>query len=115
MSFIAKNQFFVFLFAVAIGCVLGLLFTIKNFIKHRFKNKVIKVFCDISVFIVCAICFNYLTYIFEFPNLRTYIFLGFFVGIFLHLKSFDLILAKLYKKIYNIIKYKKNKRKNCNE
>lgn len=112
MSFVVSNQFFVFLCSIGFGCIIGFLFSIKNVIKKRLNNKALKIFCDVLVFILCAFCFNYLSFVIYFPNFRVYILLGFFVGIYVHLKSFNLILAKINKKIYNIIK---NKRESNNE
>lgn len=110
--FVTASQFYVFVSCVAFGSVFGILFGLSDCVKLFIKSKTLKVLSDVLAFIV--VCFSYIVYayVLKFPNLRAYMFLGVFAGILLTFKSFNILLAKTVKKIYNICVKKKRKIEN---
>lgn len=113
--FVSSGQIFVFIACIAFGGVSGLVFFIISPFKMICKNKIIYAVLDF-------LCFALITYLFllfynryKFPNLRAYMIIGVFLGLLCYFKSFNIILAKVQKKFYNIIKeIKINKGRNKN-
>lgn len=110
--FVTASQIYVFIACVALGGFFGALLSISCSIKYFIKNIYLKALPDFIVFSLCALIYAILSYNMKFPNVRMYMFLGIFVGIVTYLKSFHILLAKIIKKIYNIIKRKKVNPKN---
>jgi len=108
---VSKNQFYVFIACVAFGAVCGLIFGVLSIFKCFFKSKILKFFPDVISGILSGLIFILYTYLFNFPNLRVYMLVGFFLGLVGYFKSFNIILAKSAEKIYNVYKLKKVKRK----
>ncbi len=110
--FVTLSQFYVFLSCLAFGGVSGSLFSITFLLKCKIDTKIIKAIID--VFCCVIITFLYLLYSFymKFPSLRLYMIVGVVFGICLYIKSFHIILAKLCKKLYNILKKSKEKKIN---
>ncbi len=104
MTFVSEGQIFVFIACVAIGAVGGVCFSFSDLIKSGLKIKALGVITDTFAFISAFIIFQAAAYFFNFPSLRIYMVVGVFLGIFLYLKSFNIILAKLFKRLYNIIR-----------
>ncbi len=110
--FVTKNQIFVFIACVAFGGVAGLAYSFSALIKYPIKNRWIKILPDVIVSVPIAVAFVIYSHGLNFPNIRAYMLVGVFIGLFLYFKSFYIILAKCTKKIYNIYKSKRIKRKN---
>ena len=110
--FVTASQIYVFITCVALGGVFGALLSISCSIKNFIKNICLKAIPDFVVFVLCDVIYAFVSYNMKFPNVRIYMFLGIFVGIITYLKSFHILLAKIIKKIYNIIKRKKVNPKN---
>lgn len=104
MTFVSEGQIFVFIACVAVGAISGVCFSLSDLIKSGLKIKVLGVITDTFAFLSAFIVFQAAAYFFNFPSLRTYMVVGVFLGIFLYLKSFNIILAKLFKRLYNIIR-----------
>ena len=103
--FVAKNQFYVFFACIAFGGVSGILLSVINLFGVS-KNKLIKFIYNVVVLSLIGALFSFYSYKMFFPNVRIYMILGVFAGIYLYHKSFYIILAKILKKIYNISKQK---------
>ena len=109
--FVVKNQLYIFLACLSFGAISGLLFSLSALIKCKIKNKIIRIFPDALVFFITTISYIIYSYFMEFPNLRIYMIFAVFLGLYLYMKSFDIILAKVVKKIYNIFTKRKTKGK----
>lgn len=109
--FVTANQIYVFIACVSLGVIAGPLFTVSKSIKYLIKNKIINIISDVFVFSITTLIYIIFAHNFNFPNIRVYMIVGVFVGIVAYLKSFHIILAKLLKMAYNIIKRKKVKTK----
>ena len=114
--FITKNQIFIFIACLAFGGLGGGVLSFFQAIKFFIKNKIIKILLDLFGCVCVGVAYVHFSHSLKFPNFRAYMMVGVFVGIFLHLKSFHIILAKIAKKIYNIFinKYKIKKAKITN-
>lgn len=114
--FVSKNQFYVFIVCLAIGVVGGLIFNVLSPIKDKINKKWINTIIDIFAFIILSIIYVFIAFRLHFPSFRVYMIVGVLAGIYLYNKSFKIILAKLNKKIYNILEIiLKKKRKSTND
>ena len=102
--FVAKGQFFIFISCVAFGVVGGSLFTATSSLKKIIKNNLFANSIDVLLFVVLCFLFVFYSNYLNFPNFRLYMAFGVFSGIFLYLESFNILLAKMFKSIYNICK-----------
>lgn len=104
--FVSFNQFYVFFACFAFGGACGILFSVSAAIKYTIKNEFVKILSDTVAFILTAIFYIFYSYSLRFPNLRFYMIIGVFAGITAYLKSLHVLLAKIVKKFYNILKKK---------
>ncbi len=109
--FVTSSQIYIFIACVGAGSFIGILFSLSKILKSKINNVMLKSIPDIVAFVIGTVIFILLEYNMNFPNIRLYMFLGVFVGIVAYLKSFHILLAKILKKAYNIIKRKKVKTK----
>lgn len=109
--FVTKNQIFVFIACVAFGGIGGILFSFSAGIKSFIKNRVLKCLPDLISMLILGAVFCLYSHFLNFPNLRTYMIAGVFIGNVLYFKSFHILLAKCVKKFYNIIEQKINRRR----
>lgn len=107
--FVTINQFYIFVACVAIGGISGIFFSVANFVNFLCKKSAINFFADFFAFMLTTLLFVFCAYKLNFPSIRFYMFIGVFVGIFLYNKSFNIILAKIAKKLYNKLVKKFNK------
>ena len=108
--FVSSGQFYVFLSCVSFGVIGGLVFYLMDFIKILFRKNMVKSFIDFLSMIIVSIFYVFYSNMFNFPNIRLYMPLGVLLGLIMYFKSFNIILAKLQKKIYNKnINHKGNK------
>ncbi len=113
--YVSANQFYVFLACFSIGGFCGIYYSIFALIKHYIDNNVLRSVLDVILYLVCFCTFSCLGYILHFPSLRIFMLVGFFLGLFVYVKSLHIILANSIKKLYNKIVIKiKNKRKKVN-
>ena len=114
--FVSKNQFYVFICCIGIGVISKILSIGFAVLKKNTKSTIIKIFSDICVFLVTTFIYIFISFILNFPSLRTYMIIGVIVGMFLYDKSLMIILAKITKRLYNIINQLiKSKRKHTND
>ena len=104
--YVTANQFYVFLACVSIGSTCGILYSIFYLIKYFVKINVIKILLDVLFYVASFFIFLMCGYKLYFPSLRVFMLLGFFIGLVVYIKSFNIILAKIVKKLYNKIKIK---------
>ena len=111
--FVSLNQFYIFLACVMFGALGGIIFSLFSLIKFFIKNKIFHAISDIVCMVILSVVFSDFSYKNNFPNIRVYMLLGVFLGLFMYLKSFHRILAKFIKKLYNITiqKFRKGKGK----
>lgn len=111
-----QNQFYVFLFCIAVGFCGGLLYEIFTFIPKAFrqgKGRKIAVFvCDMLFCVSLAgFCVGACVH-FRFPDFRVYMWIGYALGGIIYLKTLRRIVAILENVCYNAIKQKvKSKKK----
>ena len=112
--FVTSGQFYVFVACVCFGGCVSILFSISMLIKNFLSNSFIKIALDVICFIVVGVLYVLYSHAFNFPNFRVYMIAGVLFGIFSYLKSFHILLAKMVKKLYNIMdkKLRRNKRSN---
>lgn len=77
---------------------------------YTIKDKIFLIICDILYCLVFAAGFIFVSVIFDFDNLRAYMFIGCAVGAFVYLKSIHIIVAFLLNRVYNIITNRKEKK-----
>ena len=65
------------------------------------KDRIFTVACDILYCLIFAAGFVFISVMFDFDSLRLYMLLACFLGAFLYLKSFHVIVAFFVKKVYN--------------
>ncbi len=112
--FVSSGQFFVFLSCVAFGVIMGVLYSGVIALKRLVKIKWICVLLDVLYFCVISIFFLIYSFWQEYPSIRGYMPLGALLGVYLYLKSFHIMLAKIIKRLYNVIGSKITKRKSIN-
>ncbi|MBO7345225.1 MAG: spore cortex biosynthesis protein YabQ [Clostridia bacterium] len=109
--FVTRNQIFVFLFCLSFGCCFGFVISLFNCFLPK-KYKWLRVLVDAILGVCGALVFSCLSHAHNFPNLRMYMIIGVACGFFAYFKSFNILLAKIQEKIYNIFKSKKVKLEN---
>ena len=109
--FVTQNQFYVFLACIAFGAIGGTLFSLFRLLSLAVNIKVIKVVFDALFFIIFAFGMVIYSFYLNLPSIRAYMIIGNFLGLFLYIKSFHIILAKALKMAYNNIKRKRSKAK----
>lgn len=108
--FETSGQFYIFTACFAFGVIFGIFYVFLLVIKGKINNKYIKITIDLSFFILLALLFSVFTKIHRFPSVRFYMPTAVVLGLFCAIKTFNIILAKILKKLYN--KYNKYLRKN---
>ncbi len=111
--FVTKNQIFIFIVCLSFGGTFGTLLGFSSLAKKKFDNIFIGALGDTLIFALIALCFAVFSFKMNFPNLRAYMILGVFLGIYIYFKSFNIILAKFAQKLYN--RRVKNKQKVKND
>lgn len=115
-----QNQFAVFGLCLFIGFLGGILYEPFSFLRFlcgcdRGKNKVLGGIFDIAFWIVFALISVAAAYLFHFPALRVYMWIGYLSGGILYLKTLHRIVAFLknlcYNKVTKWIKKAKNREK----
>lgn len=106
--FVSSNQLYYFCACITFGVFFGVFYSIFKvfFVKLQYK---LVVFLDILMYLLFVILFTIFAYAMKFPSFRIYMPLGVLLGKFLYSISFEIILAKLVKKGYNILKRKKER------
>ncbi len=101
--YVSANQFYVFIASVAIGGLGAVPFSIFYPLKKILNNKIISSLIDFCCCLILLGAFILISYKLNFPSLRAYMLVGVFIGVFLYLKSFNILLAKCTNKVYNIL------------
>ena len=109
--FVTYNQLYVFLACFSFGVFCGVVYSPITFFKSLIKIKAIQILIDVLFFTTVSFFYVLLSYKLKFPSLRFYMVFGVFSGLFSYMKSFHIILANFNKKLYNIIKKNKGKRR----
>ena len=112
--FVTSGQFYVFVACVCFGGCTSILFSISALIKNYISNRLIKILPDVICFLLISVLYVLYSHALNFPDFRVYMIVGVLFGIFTYLKSFHILLAKMVKKLYNIMdkKLRRNKRSN---
>ena len=114
------TQFAVFGICVGVGFIGGVLYEAFAFLRFllgcpRGKNKILGGALDIAFFVAFALVCVWATYVFNFPDFRVYMWLGYILGGILYLKTLHEIVAFFEKVCYNsitkLIKKAKNREK----
>ena len=104
--FVSKNQFYIFVACFVFGAFCGLIFGLTGVFRRIVKKKWFIFLTDLILISIFSVLFSIYSYKMNFSNLRAYMLLGVLAGFIAYLKSFNIILANLIKKFYNIIKPK---------
>ena len=107
---VSALQFEVFITCITIGFISGIFFLIFLPIRKLISNKIIILILDLFCFIFSTIFYIFIGFKFQFPNLRAYMLLGFLLGLFIYFETLHIPLAKLLKRVYNIISKKMKKK-----
>jgi len=101
--FSSVGQFYLFLWSVSFGCIIGIAYEICVFFRKLFKFRLfINIIFDLAISALTIFLFIiYFTYICDF-QLRFFIFLGIFLGFFLERISIGNYIAKICDIVYNI-------------
>ncbi len=99
--FVSANQFYVFIACIAFGAVMGVFYSPIIALKRKVKRQIICAFADVLFFALLCVFYAFFSFYSGFPSLRAYMLTGVFAGIILYVKSFNIILAKFAKMIYN--------------
>lgn len=106
------SQFIYFFYSFILGFIFSFSFVPFTVLKQVINLNIIHIIFDVIFFVFLALAFNYCMFIFHFPTIRVFIIVAFLLGVYLYMKTFNIILAKFLKKFYN--KYiKRNKGKRC--
>lgn len=111
MTFISLGQPRVFLCSVFIGVIIGVYYEFFYFTALLFKKNFIKHALKTIWLASSSIIFIILSFAFEFPNVREYMFLGVFLGCLSYKLSFHKVIAILLNRVYNITTITFNKLK----
>ena len=103
-----QNQFFVFCICIAAGFVSGIIYEFFHFLRlllgcKKGKNAWAELSADTAFFIALAALHTLISYLFHFPALRVYMWIGEAVGLIIYLKTLHKILAFLQNMCYNKI------------
>lgn len=102
MNFISNGQFYIFLACISFGAIWGI-FYLPIILFKQFKVKWLNILLDLVFFVLLSASYFLYSFTLRFPSVRLYMLAGVLVGLFISAKSFNIILAKFIKKIYNII------------
>ena len=105
--FVTLNQIYVFISCIAFGAIFGIVYSTFAFLSDALRLKKLRFISDIAYFVIFSIVFLFYSYVNNFSNIRAYMILGVFLGNYLYVKSFNIMLAKFLKRIYNISRNKK--------
>ena len=109
--FVSDKQIYYFILCFLFGLIFGINMIISRLIYEFSGKKPIKIATDLISFIVITVLYLNFSYRYNFPSFRVYMLIGVLSGIAVINKSFYHTLAKVSKKVYNIIKRKTRKRK----
>lgn len=107
--FITANQIFIFLVCVYSGLLSGVVYDILYILKFTVGGKRMDIILDIVFFVIFSGIYIFVSFIFEFPVFRLYMFFAAQLGLFMYIKSFHILFANASKKIYNKLKRLKGK------
>ena len=102
--FVSSGQFIVFIACVSIGAISGIFLSGCSLIYKFCKNKLLLQFFYGFSLVFTTIIFIVMQYKLNFPSFRIYMLFGVFIGLIIYVKSFNLVLAKVAEKLYNIIR-----------
>lgn len=102
--FVSGGQFYVFVACVAYGGATGVLLSVSAGFKRLCGIKAIGAVFDATCCALSAAGFIFYSFALKFPTVRAYMFLGVLLGALLYFKSFNVIVAKVSEKLYNIIR-----------
>lgn len=110
-------EIFVFLVCCICGIVSGVAYDILYIARcavcgvykeaYTVKDRIFTAACDLLYMLLFCAVFVFASVVFDFYEIRWYMFLGCAVGALLYLKSFHLIVAFFVKKVYNKITHKR--------
>ena len=109
--FVTSGQIYIFFSCLAFGIASGIIYSVIIFIKKVIKIKAFRIIFDLLFFIALAVAFLIYTFLLKFPSVRAYMLVGVISGLYIYLKSFHFILAKMSKRLYNIMVNKKRKKR----
>lgn len=97
------NQIFIFLMCLLSGLISGILYDAFFIVKKIFKLKILHITADVTFFICFSAIFVFMAVLFELPQTRAYMIIASLLGLLLYVKSFHIIVAFLFKMLYNVI------------
>lgn len=104
-------QIFIFMICVLCGILSGVIYDILYVARcavcgvfahaYTVKDRIFTVACDLMYCLIFAAGFIFMSVMFDFYELRLFMFIGCAVGALLYMKSFHIIVAFSVKKVYN--------------
>jgi len=107
--FVTANQIFIFLVCIYAGLISGVVYDVLYVLKLAAGGKWTNIILDIIFFIIFSCIYIFVSFLFEFPVFRFYMFFAAQLGLFMYIKSFHILIANGAKKIYNKLKQIKGK------
>jgi hypothetical protein len=104
--FVSANQLYIFLACICCGAIIGMFFSPYLFLRRFVKIKLLKIILDILYFVLSSFFYVCYSSKMKFPSIRFFMPFGVLFGLICYMKSFHIILAKILKKLYNLIDYK---------
>lgn len=99
------NQAYIFLIFILNGFAIGLIFDFFRILRKSFKtNDIITYIEDILFWIITGLIILYTTFIFNNGEIRLFMFLAIFIGVFIYILLFSNIIIKVNVKIIKTIK-----------
>lgn len=102
----SANQFYYFSLCVCVGFCAGILYELFALIRLLFgcdrgRYKILNIVLDVAFFIGLSVGSIYLSFVWNFPDIRVYMWMGYALGLGLYLKTLRRILAICKKVCYN--------------
>ncbi len=103
--FVTADQIFIFAVCVMTGATGGVIYDFLMVIRV-IKSRVAIFVADVLFCVILAFLYLYTCYLFYFPAVRAYMFLGICLGLLAYAKSFHVAVAFVQKNVYNILSKK---------
>ena len=107
--FVTYDQFYVATFLFALGFIFSAVLGVFDIPVQNKALLIVKNVIIFLLFIIISVIYCILSVKLNFPSFRIYMPILFFLGLYSERKTLRLVLAKLYKKLYNKFRIKKVK------
>ncbi|MBR2870239.1 MAG: hypothetical protein IKB98_02510, partial [Clostridia bacterium] len=85
--FVSEGQLVVFIFCVALGFFIGIIWSIFSILREVFQLRIFRLFLDVLFFVVSILFYVLYANLLNFPSFRFYMPIGVFIGLFFYCES----------------------------